>query len=134
MLFEPYVHFHSLVGCSLGFNMFSKHKYMYLIVNLVFPATVFWSGNFFLIAPFPDHCLLVLLLHFHCSLMVLVTSAEDISGWMICRHFLVPSPYRRPVDIWYQQLGTKPGNSHTSYCSVREQILYVLVSCVMKIY
>ena len=31
----------------------------YLIVNLVFSRLSFWSGNFFLIAPFPDHCLLV---------------------------------------------------------------------------
>ena len=32
------------------------HKY--LIVNLVFYHLGFWSGNFFLTAPSPDHCLL----------------------------------------------------------------------------
>ena len=32
----------------------------YLIVNLVFSHLGFWSGNLFLIAPFPDLCLLVL--------------------------------------------------------------------------
>ena len=32
---------------------------MYLIVNLVFSHLGFWSGNLFLIAPFPDLCLLV---------------------------------------------------------------------------
>ena len=37
--------------------MFSWYKY--LIVNLVFSHLGFWSGNFFLIAPFPDLCLLV---------------------------------------------------------------------------
>ena len=37
--------------------MFSKYKY--LIVNLVFPISVFWNGNFCQIAPFPDHCLAV---------------------------------------------------------------------------
>ena len=37
--------------------MFSKYKH--LIVNLVFPHLGFWSGNFFLIAHFPDRCLLV---------------------------------------------------------------------------
>ena len=38
--------------------MFSWYKY--LIVNLVFPTTSgFRSGNLFLIAPFPDRCLLV---------------------------------------------------------------------------
>ena len=33
--------------------------YKYLIVSLVFSRLGFWSGNLFLIAPFPDHCLLV---------------------------------------------------------------------------
>ena len=33
--------------------------YKYLIVNLVFSHLGFWSGNLFLIAPFPDLCLLV---------------------------------------------------------------------------
>ena len=37
--------------------MFSWYKY--LIVNLVFSYLGFWSGNLFLIAPFPDLCLLV---------------------------------------------------------------------------
>ena len=41
--------------------MFSWYKY--LIVNLVFSHLGFWSGNFFLIAPFPDLCLLVLFLN-----------------------------------------------------------------------
>ena len=30
------------------------------LVNLVFSHLGFWSGNLFLIAPFPDLCLLVL--------------------------------------------------------------------------
>ena len=33
--------------------------YKYLIVSLVFSHLGFWSGNLFLIAPFPDLCLLV---------------------------------------------------------------------------
>ena len=37
--------------------MFSWYKY--LIVSLVFSHLGFWSGRFFLIAPFPDLCLLV---------------------------------------------------------------------------
>ena len=41
-----------------AYNMFSLYKY--LIVNLVFPHLGFWSGNFFLILPFPDRCLLLL--------------------------------------------------------------------------
>ena len=42
--------------------MFSWYKY--LIVSLVFSHLGFWSGSLFLIAPFPDLCLLVL---FHSS-------------------------------------------------------------------
>ena len=38
--------------------MFSWYKY--LIVSLVFSHFGFWSGSLFLIAPFPDLCLLVL--------------------------------------------------------------------------
>ena len=37
--------------------MFSWYKY--LIVSLVFSHLGFWSGNLFLIAPFPDLCLFV---------------------------------------------------------------------------
>ena len=33
-------------------DTFSEFKY--LIVSLVFPISFFWSGNFFLAAPFPD--------------------------------------------------------------------------------
>ena len=39
-------------------DMFSWYKY--LIVCLVFSHLGFWSGSLFLIAPFPDLCLLVL--------------------------------------------------------------------------
>ena len=42
--------------------MFSWYKY--LIVNLVFSHLGVWSGNLFLIAPFPDLCLLVLFIEF----------------------------------------------------------------------
>ena len=35
------------------------HGMKYLIVSLVFSHLGFWSGNLFLIAPFPDLCLLV---------------------------------------------------------------------------
>ena len=52
MLLAPYVCFHILVKL-----MFSWYKY--LIVSLVFSHLGFWSGNLFLIAPFPDLCLLV---------------------------------------------------------------------------
>ena len=48
-------------SCSFGLRYVSWYKY--LIVSLVFSHLGFWSGNLFLIAPFPDLCLLV---PFHC--------------------------------------------------------------------
>ena len=44
-------------SCSFGLRYVSWYKY--LIVSLVFFHLGFWSGNLFLIAPFPDLCLLV---------------------------------------------------------------------------
>ena len=44
-------------SCSFGFRYVSWYKC--LIVGLVFSHLGFWSGNLFLIAPFPDLCLLV---------------------------------------------------------------------------
>ena len=59
--------------------------YKYLIVNLVFSNLVFWSGNRFLIAPFPDRCLLVPFCflerdaHFVCEVFSLVFSFLIVS-------------------------------------------------------
>ena len=50
-------------SCSFGLRYVSWYKC--LIVSLVFSHLGFWSGNLFLIAPFPDLCLLV---PFHQSL------------------------------------------------------------------
>ena len=44
------------IAAHSAYEMFS----MYLIVSLVFSHLGFWSGSLFLIAPFPDLCLLVL--------------------------------------------------------------------------
>ena len=56
-------------SCSFGLRYVSWYKY--LIVSLVFSNLGFWSGNLFLIAPFPDLCLLV---PFHKRSMVFTTS------------------------------------------------------------
>ena len=40
-------------------NSFDVSWYKCLIVSLVFSHLGFWSGNLFLIAPFPELCLLV---------------------------------------------------------------------------
>ena len=53
-------------SCSFGLRYVSWYKY--LIVSLVFSHLGFWSGNLFLIAPFPDLCLLVPFF-FKCNLL-----------------------------------------------------------------
>ena len=74
MLLAPYVCLHMYVCIFLvkvtewppigkiaahsAYEMFSWYKY--LIVSLVFSHLGFWSGSLFLVAPFPDLCLLVL--------------------------------------------------------------------------
>ena len=54
------------IAAHSAYDMFSKYKY--LIVNLVFPTSVFSSGNFFLIAPFPDLIGLSILIVNICSI------------------------------------------------------------------
>ena len=44
-------------SCSFGLRYVPWYKY--LIVSLVLSHLGFWSGNLFLIAPFPDLCPLV---------------------------------------------------------------------------
>ena len=52
-------------SCSFGFRYVSWYKY--LIVSFVFSHLGFWSGNLFLIALFPDLCLLApFRTEFHC--------------------------------------------------------------------
>ena len=46
------------IAAHSAYVMFSWYKY--LVVGLVFSHLGFWSGSLFLIAPFPDLCLLVL--------------------------------------------------------------------------
>ena len=70
MLLTPYVCFHIFsyvkvtewppigkIAVRSAYEMFSWYKYLF--VSLVFSHLGFWSGNLFLIAPFPDFCLLV---------------------------------------------------------------------------
>ena len=48
------------IGKIAGYSAYDMfHGIKYLIVSLVFSHLGFWSGNLFLIAPFPDLCLLV---------------------------------------------------------------------------
>ena len=70
VLLAPYVCFHIFskvkitewppiwkIATNSAYEMFSWYKC--LIVSLVFSHLGFWSGKLFLIAPFPDLCLLV---------------------------------------------------------------------------
>ena len=65
-------------SCSFGLRSVSWYKC--LIVSLVFSHLGFWSGNLFLIAPFPDLCLLVpLYMRFFLSCFVLPTLMIKLS-------------------------------------------------------
>ena len=69
VLFEPYVRFHILVkfgylsgrllrnSCSLGLRYVFWYKYLNVILVFSHPSVCGMSS--FLIAPFPDHCLLL---------------------------------------------------------------------------
>ena len=58
-------------SCSFGLRYVSWYKY--LIVSLVFSHLGFWSGNLFLIAPFPGLCLLVFFFFFFFNGMTITT-------------------------------------------------------------
>ena len=73
-------------SCSFGLRYVSWYKY--LIVSLVFSHLGFWSGNLFLIAPFPDLCLLVPFLE---SLRTPETEQDHF--FVPSVSFLVKSPY-----------------------------------------
>ena len=64
------------IAAHSAYEMFSWYKY--LIVSLFFSHLGFWSGNLFLIAPFPDLCLIVpfLVQNSHCY--VNITTFESI--------------------------------------------------------
>ena len=47
------------IAAQSAYDMFSQYKY--LSVYLVLLPSQFWSGNFFLVTPFSDHCPLLLL-------------------------------------------------------------------------
>ena len=60
MLFEPYVRFHSLTEWSPTMKkLLTRLTICFLSMSTLLTHLSFRSGNFFLIVPFPDHCLLV---------------------------------------------------------------------------
>ena len=82
-------------SCSFGLRYVSWYKY--LIVSLVFSHLGFWSGNLFLIAPFPDLCLLVpfyhiklkVIAHNNAQYTVACTVSLDLSANSVFLHSIV---------------------------------------------
>ena len=67
-------------SCSFGLRYVSWYKY--LIVSLVFSHLGFWSGNLFLIAPFPDLCLLVPFSKYHTHITYMI-AMEFLFMWVV---------------------------------------------------
>ena len=70
-------------GCSFGLRCVSWYKC--LIVSLVFSHLSFWSGNLFLVAPFPDLCLLVPFCYFSIKVSQITKLCSEI--WVNRSHF-----------------------------------------------
>ena len=68
-------------SCSFGLRYVSWYKY--LIVSLVFSHLGFWSGNLFLLAPFPDLCLLVPFLSLCLALMSMYYTVNEYVLYVI---------------------------------------------------
>ena len=73
------------IAAHSSYEMFSG--YQYLIVGLFFSHLGFWSRNLFLIAPFPDLCLLVpyLLIQFRISDQTIMSKRLQVA-----KHYLSP--------------------------------------------
>ena len=69
------------IAAHSAYEMYSWYKY--LIFSLVFSRLGFWSGNLFLIAPFPDRCLLV---HFHVHVHILYCRAKHFNRIAVGRY------------------------------------------------
>ena len=74
------------IAAHAAYDMFSWYKYISVIL-VFFPSLGLWSGNFFMIAPFPGHWLFVLfsssiLMAENCA--VYVISATVFSAIHLC--------------------------------------------------
>ena len=115
------------IAAHLAYDIYSKYKR--LIVNSVFSQLGFWSGNFFLIASFPDHCLLV---HFPFKWKLYTYEGCSINS----RKHLVMSLFRKlaefncvsPLDSWHE--GIEPINA-THQIQQHQQLL-VFIYCIYE--
>ena len=82
-------------SCSFGLRYVSWYKY--LIVGLVFSHLGFWSGNLFLIAPFPDLCLLV---PFYYSFFILFELLPNINNNSYGHVGKLPPFYGTATQYW----------------------------------
>ena len=112
-------------SCSFGLRYVSWYKY--LIVSLVFSHLGFWSGNLFLIAPFPDLCLLV---PFHTFFGNLQTADNYTSAiYILIRQVISKNRFIFSMQISFQNLTSCRGrekdrlHDHTKYLFLIEQLL-----------
>ena len=91
-------------SCSFGLRYVSWYKY--LIVSLVFSHLGFWSGNLFLIAPFPDLCLLV---PFSSASAVELVWASSSLGWKSAAWSLLKAQKAWEASFWLVVYWTSSG-------------------------
>ena len=100
-------------SCSFGLRYVSWYKY--LIVSLVFSHLGFWSGNLFLIAPFPDLCLLVpsYSLELETALAIMVQQSSNMLTSQIIRNPIGSSLFHSDFDNFDKFTAT--GSVHTAH-------------------
>ena len=101
-------------SCSFGLRYVSWYKC--LIVGLFFSHLGFWSGNLFLIAPFPDLCLLVPLNVFK--------YIQAISKLRMSSHRLATESGR-----WTQQNRTPINERICTHCRILEEEYHFVLEC-----
>ena len=94
-------------SCSFGLRYVSWYKC--LIVSLGFSHLGFWSGNLFLIAPFPDLCLLV---PFYTSL------ANQCQSWLVVPPLFTKLPCCSVLCISFSH------NNHILICTFSHEKLH----------
>ena len=104
-------------SCSFGLRYVSWYKY--LIVSLVFSHLGFWSGNLFLIAPFPDLCLLVPFCQF-----ILKTSNYIISIYYYLKFGILQAIPVLPKTTQFSQKGLLHLTRSPIYSSIIDGSFY----------
>ena len=101
--------------------------YKYLIVNLAFFHLVFFSDNFFPVAPFPDHCLLVY--YFFLKIHALYTVSQYImTRYLIALRQDLENDYQKPMQNAFSvnQSDTLPLNFGKQFARPRHWTEYMV--------